>query len=87
MIEASAKRNVIPGTCVVEVDCRLLPGQPPAEMEALLRAALPGDWELEWIEAELVGGTHSPMATPLWDALDLPIGPARRSRARGSRRS
>ena len=69
MIEASAKRNVIPGTCVVEVDCRLLPGQPPAEMEALLRAALPGDWELEWIEAELVGGTRSPMATPLWDAL------------------
>ena len=69
MIEASAKRNVIPGTCVVEVDCRLLPGQPPAEMEALLRAALPGDWELEWIEAELVGGTRSPMATPLWEAL------------------
>ena len=69
MIEASAKRNVIPGTCVVEVDCRLLPGQPPAEMEALLRAALPGDWELEWIEAELVGGTRSPLATPLWDAL------------------
>ena len=69
MIEASAKRNVIPGTCVVEVDCRLLPGQPPAELEALLRAALPGDWELEWIEAELVGGTRSPMATPLWDAL------------------
>jgi acetylornithine deacetylase/succinyl-diaminopimelate desuccinylase-like protein len=69
MIEASAKRNVIPGTCVVEVDCRLLPGQPPAEMEALLRAALPGDWELEWIEAELVGGTRSPFATPLWDAL------------------
>jgi acetylornithine deacetylase/succinyl-diaminopimelate desuccinylase-like protein len=69
MIEASAKRNVIPGTCVVEVDCRLLPGQPPAEMEALLRAALPGDWELEWIEAEIVGGTRSPLATPLWDAL------------------
>ena len=69
MIEASAKRNVIPGTCVVEVDCRLLPGQSPAEMEALLRAALPGDWELEWIEAEIVGGTRSPLATPLWDAL------------------
>jgi len=38
-------------------------------MEALLRAALPGDWELDWIEAELVGGTRSPLATPLWDAL------------------
>ena len=38
MIEASRKRNVIPGSCVIEVDCRLLPGQEPAEMEALLRA-------------------------------------------------
>ena len=26
MIEASRKRNVIPGSCTVEVDCRLLPG-------------------------------------------------------------
>ena len=32
MIEASRKRNVIPGTCV-EVDCRLPPEQPPAEIE------------------------------------------------------
>ena len=29
MIEASRKRNVIPGSCVIEVDCRLLPGQTP----------------------------------------------------------
>ena len=69
MIEASRKRNVIPGSCVIEVDCRLLPGQTPAEMEALLRAGLPGDWELEWIEAEIVGGTRSPIGGPVWDAL------------------
>ena len=69
MIEASRKRNVIPGSCVIEVDCRLLPGQEPAEMEALLRAGLPGEWELEWILPELVGGTRSPMDTPLWSAL------------------
>ena len=70
MIEASRKRNVIPGTCVIEVDCRLLPGQRREEMEALLRAGVPGDWELEWILAEYVGGTSSPLDTALWRALE-----------------
>jgi acetylornithine deacetylase/succinyl-diaminopimelate desuccinylase-like protein len=70
MIDASRKRNVIPGACVIEVDCRLLPGQEPAEVEALLRAGVPGDWELEWIVAEQVGGTRSPLDTPLWRALE-----------------
>lgn len=70
MIEASHKRNVIPGSCVIEVDCRLLPGQGREEVEALLRAAVPGDWELEWILAEHVGGTSSPLDTPLWRALE-----------------
>ena len=69
MIEASRKRNVVPGTCVIEVDCRLLPGQETAEIEALLRAGVPGDWEIEWIEEEHVGGTRSPLDTPLWHAL------------------
>ena len=69
MIEASRKRNVIPGSCVIEVDCRLLPGQPPAEIESLLRAGVPGEWELEWILEEQVGGTRSPLDTPLWRAL------------------
>ena len=69
MIEASRKRNVIPGSCLIEVDCRLLPGQEPAEMEVLLQAGLPGAWELEWIESELVGGTRSPIGGPLWEAL------------------
>jgi acetylornithine deacetylase/succinyl-diaminopimelate desuccinylase-like protein len=41
MIEASRKRNVIPGTCTITVDCRLLPGQPREEVEALLRAGVP----------------------------------------------
>jgi acetylornithine deacetylase/succinyl-diaminopimelate desuccinylase-like protein len=39
-------------------------------MEALLRAGVPGDWELEWIVAEQVGGTRSPLDSPLWDALE-----------------
>ena len=70
MIEASRKRNVIPGTCVVEVDCRLLPGQTRQDIEGLLRAGVPGDWEIEWILAEHVGGTRSTLDTPLWRALE-----------------
>jgi acetylornithine deacetylase/succinyl-diaminopimelate desuccinylase-like protein len=69
MIQASRQRNVIPAACVIEVDCRLLPGQRPDEVEALLRAGVPGDWELEWILAEHAGGTRSPLDTPLWHAL------------------
>jgi acetylornithine deacetylase/succinyl-diaminopimelate desuccinylase-like protein len=68
MIHASDKRNVIPAVCTVTVDCRLLPEQTPQDVEPLVRAALgPGEYELEWIEA--VGGTRSPIETPLWDAL------------------
>jgi len=70
MIEASRKRNVVPGSCTIEVDCRLLPGQRPAEIEALLRAGVPGAWEIEWIVSEHVGGTRSSLDTPLWRALE-----------------
>jgi acetylornithine deacetylase/succinyl-diaminopimelate desuccinylase-like protein len=69
MIQASQKRNVIPAVCDVMVDCRLLPGQTPTDAEPLIRAALgPGDYELQWIEP--MGGTRSPLDTPLWQALD-----------------
>jgi acetylornithine deacetylase/succinyl-diaminopimelate desuccinylase-like protein len=70
MIEASRKRNVIPGSCTIEVDCRLLPGQQPSEIEALLRAGLPGEWDIEWILEEQVGGTRSPLHTALWRTLE-----------------
>jgi len=69
MIQASRQRNVIPAACVIEVDCRLLPGQQPEEIEALLRAGVPGDWDLDWILAERAGGTRSGLETPLWRAL------------------
>ena len=69
MIEASRKRNVIPGLCEVTVDCRLLPGQTQEEAEAALRASLgEGEYELEWRESQ--GGTRSPLATPLWEAIE-----------------
>jgi acetylornithine deacetylase/succinyl-diaminopimelate desuccinylase-like protein len=68
MIEASRKRNVVPALCEVTVDCRLLPEQTPQDAEPLIRAVLgDGEYELEWTEA--VGGTRSPLETPLWDAL------------------
>jgi acetylornithine deacetylase/succinyl-diaminopimelate desuccinylase-like protein len=69
MIDASHQRNVIPAQCEIVVDCRLLPEQTPADAEPLIRAALGnGAYELEFMEA--VGGTRSPMQTPLWAALE-----------------
>ncbi len=69
MIDASHKRNVIPALCEVGVDCRLLPEQTPESAERLVRAVLgPGEYELEWIDP--TGGTRSPLASPLWDAVE-----------------
>jgi acetylornithine deacetylase/succinyl-diaminopimelate desuccinylase-like protein len=69
IVEASQKRNVIPSVCEVTVDSRLLPGQTPADSEAIVRSVLgAGDYELEWIEA--CGGTRSPFESPLWDAIE-----------------
>jgi acetylornithine deacetylase/succinyl-diaminopimelate desuccinylase-like protein len=72
MVSASQKRNVIPALCEIICDCRLLPGQGQAEVEAMLREALgPGEYELEWLEGQ--GGTRSPIESPLWDAIEEAI--------------
>jgi acetylornithine deacetylase/succinyl-diaminopimelate desuccinylase-like protein len=69
VISASEATNVIPGSCAVICDCRLLPGQDRAEVEALIRTALgPEGYEIEWLES--VGGTRSPLGTPLWSAIE-----------------
>jgi acetylornithine deacetylase/succinyl-diaminopimelate desuccinylase-like protein len=69
MIAASQKRNVIPARCDVTVDCRLLPGQLPADAEPVIREVLGEDaYDLEWIEAW--GGTRSTMQSPLWDVVE-----------------
>jgi len=69
MIDASHQRNVIPAVCEITVDCRLLPETTPADVEPLIRAALGnGAYDLEFDEA--VGGTRSPLETPLWTALE-----------------
>jgi acetylornithine deacetylase/succinyl-diaminopimelate desuccinylase-like protein len=68
MITASDKRNVIPGTCEITVDCRLLPGQRPEDAEGPVRSTLGnGDYGLRW--GEPYGGTRSALRTPLWDAV------------------
>jgi acetylornithine deacetylase/succinyl-diaminopimelate desuccinylase-like protein len=52
----------------VVCDCRLLPGQSQEEAERAIREWLGGDgYEIEWIEA--VGGTSSPLESPLWEAI------------------
>jgi len=70
MITASRKRNVIPASVEVTVDCRLLPGQDPEHIEPMIRAVLGADleYELEWLESK--GGTRSPLDTPLWEAAE-----------------
>ncbi len=68
MISASRTRNVIPALCEIVCDCRLLPGQTQAEVEATIRGALgQGGYELEWLD--YVGGTRSSLHTPLWEAI------------------
>jgi acetylornithine deacetylase/succinyl-diaminopimelate desuccinylase-like protein len=69
MISASERRNVVPALCEVVCDCRLLPGQSQDEAEKTLRGAIgEGDYDFEWIEG--VGGTRSPLETPLWEAIE-----------------
>jgi acetylornithine deacetylase/succinyl-diaminopimelate desuccinylase-like protein len=69
MIEASERRNVVPGTVDVVVDRRLLPGQTPEEVDPLVEEALgPGDYEL--LTLERWGGTRSRLDTPLWTAIE-----------------
>jgi acetylornithine deacetylase/succinyl-diaminopimelate desuccinylase-like protein len=69
IIDASKQRNVIPALCNVICDCRLLPGETQAEAEAEIREALGEDeYDLVWLEG--VGGTASPLDTPLWTAVE-----------------
>jgi acetylornithine deacetylase/succinyl-diaminopimelate desuccinylase-like protein len=67
-VTASGKRNVVPGHCEVHCDCRILPGETQAEIEAVIRASLGDDgYELEWL-APADGGSRSVFETPLWAA-------------------
>jgi acetylornithine deacetylase/succinyl-diaminopimelate desuccinylase-like protein len=68
-IKASERVNVIPAICDVVCDCRLLPRQTQEEAERAIRECLGEDnYEIEWVEG--VGGTSSPLDTPLWSAIE-----------------
>jgi acetylornithine deacetylase/succinyl-diaminopimelate desuccinylase-like protein len=68
MANASQKRNVIPATCEITVDSRLLPGTTVDEQQAIVRDIL-GEGDYELISLEAHGGTRSEIRTPLWDAV------------------
>ena len=70
MITASEKRNVIPALCEVTVDCRLLPGTSPADIEPTIRTVLGDDAEYEIEFTEAHGGTRSALDTELWRAVE-----------------
>jgi acetylornithine deacetylase/succinyl-diaminopimelate desuccinylase-like protein len=66
-VAASRKRNVIPARAEVVCDCRVLPGTTVDELYGEFRAALVGlEYELEPVEPPM-GGTRSPLGTPLED--------------------
>jgi acetylornithine deacetylase/succinyl-diaminopimelate desuccinylase-like protein len=66
-VAASRKRNVIPARAEAVCDCRVLPGTTVDELYGEFQAALAGlDYELEPVEAPM-GGTRSPLGTPLED--------------------
>jgi acetylornithine deacetylase/succinyl-diaminopimelate desuccinylase-like protein len=65
-LEGSDALNVMPGRATAICDCRLLPGSTRDDLERELRLALGRDvpYELE-LAAEPVGGSASPLDTPL----------------------
>jgi acetylornithine deacetylase/succinyl-diaminopimelate desuccinylase-like protein len=70
IISASHKRNVIPALVDLEVDCRLLPGQSPAQIEPVVREMLGSDIEYELVFGDAQGGTRSALETPLWNVIE-----------------
>jgi acetylornithine deacetylase/succinyl-diaminopimelate desuccinylase-like protein len=67
-LRGSDARNVMPARASVECDCRILPGTTERDLRDELAAALGSDvaHEVELLEPP-VGGSISPMDTPLFD--------------------
>jgi acetylornithine deacetylase/succinyl-diaminopimelate desuccinylase-like protein len=83
LLYGSSARNVLPARAGVELDCRVLPGTTPDEVEAAVRSRLDADgqpppYELSFPEP-MVPGSFSPAAGPLWDACTAAIGTLDRS--------
>jgi len=71
IIHGGVKENIIPSECEAVFDCRILPGQNPAdaikEIKGLLKGADPEKLEFEIIQAS--EPSESPMDTPLYDQI------------------
>ena len=69
-LHGSPALNVLPDRASVDCDCRLLPGTTTEELYDELAEALGSDvpYELELLDAP-VGGTISPIESPLFDAI------------------
>jgi acetylornithine deacetylase/succinyl-diaminopimelate desuccinylase-like protein len=69
VVHGGVKANVLPDEVTLEVDARLLPGQPIEAVERLVRDAIAGIDGVTWVSAA-EPATESPMDTPLYDALE-----------------
>ena len=71
IVHGGTKVNVIPARVELDLDIRTLPGQSEESVRALLLEAI-GDLapKVEIVTAHEDPASESPMATPLWDALD-----------------
>jgi acetylornithine deacetylase/succinyl-diaminopimelate desuccinylase-like protein len=71
IIHGGVKENIIPSECEAVFDCRILPGQNPAdainEIKNLLKDADPEKLEFETVQAS--EPSESPMDTPLYDQI------------------
>jgi len=71
IIHGGVKENIIPSECEVVFDCRILPGQNPADamkdIKGSLKDADPEKLEFETIQAS--EPSESPMDTPLYDQI------------------
>ena len=72
MLAAGLRLNVMPARASTDVDCRVLPGDTPAQVEAALRERLDGGedvpYDLEWID-RFTAGTASPAGGPIVEAI------------------
>jgi acetylornithine deacetylase/succinyl-diaminopimelate desuccinylase-like protein len=71
IIHGGVKENIIPSECEAVFDCRILPGQNPAdamkEIKGLLKGADPEKLEFEIIQAS--EPSESPIDTPLYEQI------------------
>jgi acetylornithine deacetylase/succinyl-diaminopimelate desuccinylase-like protein len=72
VIQAGVKYNVIPGTAMLEIDCRTLPGtDEPAMREELRRRIGEELWARLDVECELVGAAaQAPLDGPMYPLLE-----------------